>query len=181
MKKKKTCILIILILVVILALIWKSSDFVNDHTLMSEEEMISVFSTNKNLFVSSTEELFDFQFHWSLRQGKHDKSVRKDWKYTNLSGNIQLTIHDKNHFNESSEMKLVVEEEKSIERILKKLKFEAITTKASVDSKCIYFMKQAFIGFDSGIVYCPDKERPENPYITKLIEIEPSWYYYESR
>ena len=41
-------------------------------------------------------------------------------------------------------------------------------------------MKQSTINYDAGIVYCPEGV-PQNRYIVKLVEIEPSWYYYESR
>lgn len=152
----------------------------NSVRLKTEEEIIEIFNDNKENFIISADKLFQFQYHWDLRRNKYSDAVLSDWQFVNLNSGLQLIILDADYFNEISIIQNVVEEEKAIKYIMKGLNFKIITTNAFADLDCLYFVKQTTIGFDSGIIYSPNKT-PENPYITKLTELDSSWYYYECK
>ena len=97
-----------------------------------------------------------------------------------MKNGVHLIIHEEEHFDEISFIQEIVESNRHIEEILKYLEFKIITNNAMVDKDSIYFIKQTAIGFASGIIYCPSG-KPQNPYITKLIQIEPSWFYFEEK
>ena len=165
---------------IVFAIDYSIDYFNNNIAFKTEQEIIDMFKDNKESFVSTADKLFVFQWHWCLRaREKFDEDIRPDFEYAESSNGIQVTVMEEAYFSQVSDIQTIVEEEESIEHILKKLGYKAIFTRAFNDHS-IYFMKQSSINYDAGIVYCP-KGVPQNKYIVKLVEIEPSWYYYESR
>lgn len=177
---KKTITYIIILIIVIGLCRFVSDNFVMTKNFKTESEIIDIFNENKETFVNVSKDLFEFKYHWSLRMERYNDEIRTDWKSVILNSGIQLVIQDQDHINEISLMQNAVENKKSIDDIMKKLKFKIITSNSRVDSECIYFVKQTAVGFDSGIIYSPNG-KPQNPYIEKLTTIDSSWYYYESK
>lgn len=147
----------------------------------SQEDVVEVYEENKEKFVIAADKLNRFSFDWTLGRSSYSEKDRPDWKVDRMyfDWGIQLSIHDPEYFNEMTLLKNVIRNEKEIKDIIKRLKFKYILKHFHIDPKCVYFIRQTFIGFESGIIYC-DEGEPENPYIIKLEKLSPSWYYYEA-
>lgn len=145
--------------------------------LKTEDEITDIFKKNISDFTALATNLDCFDFSWDLRK---DIFYRDDYLSVDLENGIHLIIQDKNNFHRMEDMKKAAESDKSAEKILHALNFEIICRYAHVDSNCIEFVFQTRIGFSSGIAYSPN-QKPQNPYFTKITEISPSWYYFESK
>jgi len=146
----------------------------------TEEEIISIFKDNKDVFVDIVNDLSESKFHWSIDTDSSDRSARPDWKYADLNNGIQLVVLEKENFDELPSIYIKAKKNRSINSVIIEHKFKIITSDHYMDTDCIYFVKQTSIGYDAGIMYCPGGIT-EDPYITKMVPIEDSWYYYEAK
>ena len=177
-KKIIICITIIATFIALCCIVINNS--IENKKIKAEKEIIDIFNGNKELFANVSNELFEFKYHWSLRKEKYDEEIRSDWKSVVLKSGIQLVIQEQDYFNEMSLMRSAVENNKSIEDVMKKLNIKTITSNSRIDSGCIYFIMQTTPRLSSGIIYCPNG-KPENSYITKLTAIDYSWFYFEEK
>lgn len=157
---------------------------VSDEIQKSDENsVITIFNNSKSHFEKAKNTLSEFQFSWEIKNSsvlldKIQDNTQADYKVAHLNNKLRITIQNNEYFDSMQNFMDAIEGESSVKYILNDLDAERISSNSFLDFGCIYFSFPATWGHNLGIIYCPE-EKPQNPYLTKLKELDTHWFYFE--
>jgi len=179
MKKFLIAILIVLAISIIGFVAYASLQIVGfyitlskDTSEMTKEELAICLKQNEVKFNNISDMLFK---HPSITDITwRDEYVKEDKNKFYYSTNNKVYIKSKDKLDSSAITEI---ENSSIKFIFENQKFKSIMPMED----CIYFIKASNLGYASGIVFSPKKEKPEYEYLIKLERIEDKWFYFRFR
>jgi len=148
--------------------------FVDHFTVETEEEITSVFKENKAYFDSVVKDMSGFECTWDLNKDWFLPSMASSWKIIHVKGGIMLDVREKEYYKDIPIMRKILRNNDGVKKILKDFKFVMLQKRNGY----IQFVRHAALGYASGVLYCQGDET-KIPYITKLVKLCDSWYYFE--
>lgn len=167
MLKKILLILSIIIIVIACFIFFKGPLYISflknciqsDH--INKEKIVRAYENNKNTF----QQVVNFAL-----EDKVDVTIDKG-----QDGNFTVTDV------EIGKNTVVNLKNKELNIEIKKLLYELNYKHVVEDGNAVFFLRQTGIGFEQGIVFLKDGNKPNETNILVLETIEGNWYYYEAK